>query len=125
MSTPADAAKSWLENADRMHRDYGVPPPVNYQLVTELVAELEAVRLEADLAHGGAHVRPMTETESNLMTQVLDLRRKIGAIRERCNYTPDPSLVDEILAILDAPRSQCLRCGNTEPHQCARPKENR
>ena len=22
-------------------------------------------------------------------------------------------------------RAQCLRCGDTEPHQCARPKENR
>lgn len=26
-------------------------------------------------------VRPMTDVESNLMTQVLDLRRKVGAVR--------------------------------------------
>jgi hypothetical protein len=27
------------------------------------------------------HMRPMTETESNLMTQVLTLRRQVGAVR--------------------------------------------
>jgi hypothetical protein len=26
------------------------------------------------------------------------------------------------MARLKPPRDQCLRCGNTEPHQCARPK---
>ena len=28
-------------------------------------------------------------------------------------------------AALEAPHAQCLRCGNTEPHQCARPKEGK
>ena len=31
----------------------------------------------------------------------------------------------QLLTIIDPPRAQCLRCGDTEPHQCARPKENR
>ena len=67
----------------------------------------------------------MTETESNLMTQVLDLRRKLGAIRPLAEAWADPNAGDAILAILGAPRSQCLRCGDTEPHHCARPKESK
>ena len=69
MSIPADAAKSWLENADRMHRDYGVPLPVNYQLVTELVAELETVRLEADLLNlsvTNRSIRPIAAVQHHL-----------------------------------------------------------
>ena len=49
------------------------------ELVPELVAEVEAVRAELAMARDG--VRPMTEVESNLMTQVLDLRRENARLR--------------------------------------------
>lgn len=47
----------------------------------ELIAEIKGLRAEVGLLRGGCNVRPMTEVESNLMTQVLDLRRAMGAIR--------------------------------------------
>jgi hypothetical protein len=47
----------------------------------ELIAEIKGLRAEVGLLRGGYNVRPMTEVESNLMTQVLELRRGMGAIR--------------------------------------------
>lgn len=46
-------------------------------------AERDAANAEAALLRDGINVRPMTEVESNLMTQVLDLRRQLAASRER------------------------------------------
>lgn len=45
--------------------------------------ERDAANAEAALLRDGINVRPMTEVESNLMTQVLDLRRQLAASRER------------------------------------------
>lgn len=50
-------------------------------LCAALVDEVEAVRAELALTRDGYKVRPMTETESNLMTQVLDLRRERTQLR--------------------------------------------
>ena len=44
----------------------------------ELIAELKGLRAEVGLLRGRCNVRPMTEVESNLMTQVLALRRDVG-----------------------------------------------
>lgn len=47
-------------------------------LVPELVAEVEKLRTELAFARDGMEIRPMTEVESNLMTQVLYLRRRLA-----------------------------------------------
>lgn len=48
-----------------------------------LVAEVEKLRTELAFARDGMDIRPMTEVESNLMTQVLDLRRQLAAAERR------------------------------------------
>lgn len=73
-------------------------------LVPELVREVEALRLQVQLAQGGVNVRPMTETESNLMTQVLTLRRELAAARSYRSLPPnmvwqDYASPDEVLKI--------------------------
>jgi hypothetical protein len=41
---------------------------------------------------------------ANLIADLQLARHQLAAIRERCvGFTPDPSVVDEILAILDTP----------------------
>ena len=77
-------------------------------LVPELAAELKVTRAELALTRDGYQVRPMTETESNLMTQVLDLRReraeskaeveRLRGALERVN-----ALADEWISIGGAP----------------------
>lgn len=47
----------------------------------ELIAEIKGLRAEVCLLRGGYNVRPMTEVESNLMTQVLELRRENARLR--------------------------------------------
>ncbi len=91
-------------------------------LVPALVAELEAAREE--LAENEGVMRALRRQRDTAET-------KLDAIRELANNPIEVELGAEmvpavdILAILESPRSQCLRCGDTEPHQCARPKENR
>jgi hypothetical protein len=47
----------------------------------ELISEIKGLRAEVGLLRGGCNVRPMTEVESNLMTQVLALRRENARLR--------------------------------------------
>lgn len=49
--------------------------------VERLRAEEKGLRAEVVLLRDGYNVRPMTETESNLMTQVLELRRERAELR--------------------------------------------
>lgn len=55
----------------------------NTETASEAMRERDAANAEAALLRDGINVRPMTEVESNLMTQVLDLRRQLAASRER------------------------------------------
>lgn len=50
-------------------------------LIAELADEVERLTAESAFARDEVHLRPMTEVESNLMTEVLDLRRRVGVIR--------------------------------------------
>lgn len=54
----------------------------------DLEAEIQGLRAEVSLLRDGYNVRPMTEVESNLMTQVLTLRRAIGSVRALCESAP-------------------------------------
>lgn len=67
-------------------------------LVPELIAEVKALRAEVALTKDGYNIRPMTAVESNLMTQVLTLRREraaleqaVARVRELC---ADPPISD-------------------------------
>lgn len=45
---------------------------------------------------------------ANLIADDKERRRQLAVIRDRCvNFTPDPSVVDEILGILDGDLSLC------------------
>ena len=48
---------------------------LNVEVENQRTRALDA-EFELTMSRGGVQVRPMTETESNLMTQVLDLRRE-------------------------------------------------
>lgn len=60
-------------------------------------------QIEAAFASDGMQIRPMTEVESNLMTEVLALRRQVGAVRR--------------LHHCDPPMTYCKACGHA-PMPC-------
>lgn len=73
-------------------------------LVPELVDEIEKLRTEVAFAKDGMEIRPMTAVESNLMTQVLDLRRQLSAHQRQTHS--DEALAERAASVGNQPQEQ-------------------